>query len=57
MQVILIINKLDVRDTKAKFRGMNSFLVSFVSKNMTDTQHSAHKMFQADFNNSHYVKK
>ena len=56
MQVIIIINKLDVGDTKAKFRGMNIFLVSFISENMEDIHHSAHEILQADFNNSHYAK-
>lgn len=57
MQVIIIINKLDVGDPKDKFRGLNIFLVSFISLNMGHIHHSAHEILQADFNNSHYVKK
>lgn len=48
MQVIIIINKLDGGGTKAKFRDMNIFLVSFISKNMGDIHPSAHEILQAD---------
>lgn len=57
MQVIIIINKVDVLDKNAKLRCTNIFIVSFISKNMGDIHHSAHKILQADFNNSHYIKK
>lgn len=48
MRVIIIINKLDGGGTKAKFRDMNIFLVSFISKNMGDIHPSAHEILQAD---------
>lgn len=42
---------------KTNSEALTYFLVSFISINMGDIHHSAHEILQADFNNSHYVKK